>query len=100
LYLGRKTNSRINELPALESAKLLDYLWSHCTQPQFVWTHRWRVGDILVWDNRCTIHHRQAFDPATRRIMHRLQVKGTQPFRASDALTRPHHLRATQAAGH
>jgi taurine dioxygenase len=93
LYLGRKTNSRINELPAAESVQLLDFLWRHATQPQFVWTHRWAVGDLLMWDNRCTIHHRQAFDPATRRIMHRLQVAGTQPFRAPDALARAPHPR-------
>jgi taurine dioxygenase len=98
LYLGRKTNSRINELAADESARMLDFLWRHATQPQFVWTHKWRVGDILVWDNRCTLHHRQAFDPATRRIMHRLQVAGTQPFMAKDALLKGSHPRAMRAA--
>ena len=98
LYLGRKTNGRINELAADESAQMLDFQWLHATQPQFVWTHKWRVGDILVWDNRCTLHHRQAFDPATRRIMHRLQVAGTQPFMAEDALSRGSHPRAMLGA--
>ena len=93
LYLGRKTNSRVNELTAAESSELLDYLWQHAARPEFVWTHRWKVGDILVWDNRCTIHHRQAFDPATRRIMHRVQVEGTPPFRADNALSRGPHPR-------
>ena len=94
LYLGRKTNSRINELSAADSAQLLDVLWLHATQPQFKWTHQWKVGDLMIWDNRCTMHHREAFDPATRRIMHRLQVSGTQPFRAPDALIRAPHPRA------
>jgi taurine dioxygenase len=40
------------------------------------WEHVWRVGDLVLWDNRCTMHRRDAFDPTTRRIMHRTQVKG------------------------
>lgn len=98
LYLGRRTNSRINGLPQNESDARLDYLWAHATQPQFVWRHRWRVGDLLIWDNRCTIHHRQAFDPATRRIMHRLQVTGTPPHMAADALSRAGHPRGQHVA--
>ena len=98
LYLGRKTNSRINELPKAESDTLIEYLWAHATQPKFVWRHQWRVGDLLIWDNRCTIHHRQSFDPNTRRIMHRLQVKGTQPFRSEDALSCTAHPRWQCAA--
>ena len=44
--------------------------------PQFAWEHVWRVGDLVLWDNRCTMHRRDAFDPKQRRIMHRTQVKG------------------------
>lgn len=98
LYLGRRPNSRIPELHQDESDALLDTLWAHASQSQFVWTHRWRVGDILIWDNRCTIHHREAFDPATRRIMHRLQASGTRPFRAPDAMSKPPHPRGSLAA--
>ena len=97
LYLGRRRNGRVNGMTSSESESLLDYLWEHASQPQFVWSHQWRVGDILIWDNRCTIHHRQAFDPATRRIMHRLQVAGTQPFMAPDALARGAHPRGLYA---
>jgi taurine dioxygenase len=98
LYLGRKTNSRINGLTQDESDALLDYLWAHATQPKFVWRHQWKIGDLLIWDNRCTIHHRQSFDPSTRRIMHRLQVKGTPPIRAEDALSHAAHPRWQEAA--
>ena len=59
-----------------DSEALLDELWSHVDRPEFAWEHRWRVGDLVLWDNRCTMHRRDAFDPTSRRIMHRTQVKG------------------------
>lgn len=76
LYLGRRRNAYIVGLPVEESERLLDQLWHHCTQPQFVYRHRWRVGDLLMWDNRCVIHRRDAFGADQRRIMHRTQIKG------------------------
>src|SRR5262249_26779618 len=57
---------------------LLDELWSFVDRPEFAWEHAWRVGDLVMWDNRCTMHRRDAFDPNSRRIMHRTQVKGAQ----------------------
>ena len=45
-------------------------------RPEFAWEHVWRVGDLVLWDNRCTMHRRDAFDPGQRRVMHRTQVKG------------------------
>ena len=57
---------------------MIDYLIKHATRPQFVYRHQWRQDDIVLWDNRCTMHRRDAFDPRTRRIMHRTQVKGEQ----------------------
>ena len=77
LYLGRRPHAYINELPLAESEALLDSLWAHATRPEFTWHHQWRLGDILIWDNRCAMHRRDAIDPATRRIMHRTQCKGT-----------------------
>ncbi|MCY4502311.1 MAG: TauD/TfdA family dioxygenase, partial [Alphaproteobacteria bacterium] len=44
--------------------------------PRFGWRHRWRAGDLLVWNNLGVLHRRDAFDPAVRRIMHRTQIKG------------------------
>ena len=43
----------------------------------FPYQHRWRVGDLLLWDNRSTMHRRDPFDNKTRRVMHRTQIKGT-----------------------
>jgi taurine dioxygenase len=78
LYLGRRRNAYLVGFELEESEALLDELWSFVDLPQFAWEHGWRVGDLVLWDNRCTMHRRDAFDPNTRRIMHRTQVKGEQ----------------------
>jgi taurine dioxygenase len=77
LFLGRRRNSYIVGLELAESEALLDELWRHATQPQFTFRQQWRVGDVLVWDNRCTLHRRDAFDPRARRLLHRTQIKAT-----------------------
>lgn len=79
LYLGRRTNAYIVGLPLDESEKVLDQLWAHASHPEFVWGHEWRVGDTLIWDNRCLIHRRDPFDPDARRMMHRVQIRGQKP---------------------
>jgi taurine dioxygenase len=76
LYLGRRRNAYLLGLDLKDSEALLDELWSYIDRPEFRWEHVWRVGDLVLWDNRCTMHRRDAFDPASRRIMHRTQVKG------------------------
>ena len=76
LYLGRRRNAYVPGLQLADSEALLDALWTHVARPEFAWTHRWRVGDLVLWDNRSTMHRRDAFDPATRRVMHRTQIKG------------------------
>jgi alpha-ketoglutarate-dependent 2,4-dichlorophenoxyacetate dioxygenase len=53
---------RIHGLPDEEAEALLKELTAHATQPQFVYTHRWRVGDLVMWDNRCTMHRGTEFD--------------------------------------
>lgn len=74
LYLGRRTNGYICGLPVAESEALLDTLWAECTRAKLVYCHRWQVGDVVIWDNRCVIHRRDSFDPNARRIMHRTQI--------------------------
>jgi taurine dioxygenase len=69
LYLGRRRNAYLVGLELAESEALLDELWSFVDRPEFFWEQ---------WDNRCTMHRRDAFDPNARRIMHRTQVKGEQ----------------------
>jgi taurine dioxygenase len=76
LYLGRRRNAYIAGLALTESEALLDELWTYVDRREFSWEHVWRVGDLVLWDNRCTMHRRDSFDPNTRRIMHRTQVKG------------------------
>jgi taurine dioxygenase len=79
LYLGRRPLSYIVGLPLEESEQLLDRLWAHATQEQFAWFQKWNVADLLMWDNRCVLHKRTAFDPNERRFMLRTQVKGAKP---------------------
>ena len=81
LFLGRRRNAYLTGLPLEESESLLDALWAHATRPELVWTQRWRLGDLVLWDNRCTMHRRDAFDPSTRRLMWRTQVSG-EPVQA------------------
>lgn len=79
LYLGRRRtwpSNYIIGLPNAESEALLDRLWAHATQPKYAWTHVWRVGDIVLWDNRCCMHYRTEIDHTQRRIMHRTTIKG------------------------
>jgi alpha-ketoglutarate-dependent taurine dioxygenase len=75
LYLGRRRNAYIEGLPLDESEALLDEIWREATREELTWRHQWRVGDLVLWDNRCTMHRRDGFDPATRRVMHRTQIR-------------------------
>jgi len=79
LFLGRRINAYVVGLPVAESEELLEELWAHTTQEKFTWTQEWKVGDLVWWDNRCAMHRRDAFDPSSRRLMHRTQLKGTRP---------------------
>ena len=75
LYLGRRRNAYLEGLPLEQSEALLDEIWSYATADALTWYHQWRVGDLVVWDNRCTMHRRNAFDASSRRVMHRTQIK-------------------------
>src|SRR6266446_1525799 len=79
LFLGRRINAYVIGLSVAASEALLDELWGHMVQDKFTWTQEWQVGDLVWWDNRCAMHRRDAFDPPTRRLMHRTQLKGTRP---------------------
>jgi alpha-ketoglutarate-dependent taurine dioxygenase len=83
LYLGRRRYAHIEGMPVAESEALLDELWAHTTQEAFTWHHTWRNGDLVLWDNRCVMHRRDAFDGAARRVMHRTQIQGEKPVRHS-----------------
>jgi alpha-ketoglutarate-dependent taurine dioxygenase len=81
LYLGNHA-SHIQGLPEAEGKALLDALLEHATQRQFVYRHRWRAGDLVMWDNRCLLHRAVANYELgrERRILHRTVVKGSVPF--------------------
>jgi len=79
LFLGRRLNAYVPGLTLAESEALLDQLWAHAAKPEFTWVQQWRTGDVIIWDNRCTMHRRDSFDAATRRLMHRTQIRGDRP---------------------
>jgi taurine dioxygenase len=79
LYLGGRRHSWIIGMEPAASDALLDALWRHAIQDRFVWTQEWRRGDMVMWDNRCVMHRRDAFDPATIRLMHRTAIEGERP---------------------
>jgi len=79
LYLGRRFGAYIPGLPLADSEALLDELWSHAARPEDVWAQQWQVGDLIIWDNRCTMHRRDAFTGQGRRRMHRLTTLGERP---------------------
>jgi taurine dioxygenase len=83
LYLGRRRNAYVMGLELAESERLLNEIWSYVETA--LYRHRWALGDVVLWDNRTTMHRRDAFDPKTRRVMHRTQIKGSgAPRRASE----------------
>jgi taurine dioxygenase len=76
LYIGRRQNTYITGFSVAESEELLDTLWAHADAcGERAYHHRWRVGDLLIWDNRCVMHRRDEFSADARRIMHRTQVR-------------------------
>ena len=81
LYVSKGECEGIEGMPKQDALALIDELAEHTIQPQFRHTHRWRVGDLLMWDN-CTVQHLASFDyewPRHRRLMYRITVDGTVP---------------------
>jgi taurine dioxygenase len=79
LYVNRLMTDRIEGLPDGEGTPLLEMLFDQVEKPEFRYTHKWRVGDVLLWDNRCTVHARTDFDPRQRRHLRRFTIQGDQP---------------------
>ena len=82
LFLGRRPHAYIIGLELEESENLLNEIWEHATQEKFTWTQKWEKGDLLMWNNLNVLHKRDAFDPNTRRVMHRTQIKGEMEITA------------------
>jgi taurine dioxygenase len=79
LYVNRLMTVAIEGLPPEESDALLDQLFAHQERPEFVYEHVWRPGELLMWDNRCTLHARTDFSPDERRLMRRVTILGEKP---------------------
>ena len=79
LFVGSHTES-IDGMEWDEGRELIDGLIEHATQPQFVYQHAWRVGDLVWWDNRAALHCGMPFDITRhKRRLHRTTVAGTGP---------------------
>ena len=83
LWVSTGTVKGIVGMPEPDGTNLVDELVAFATQEEFIYRHKWQVGDVLMWDNRCTLHTGTLFDD-TRYIreMHRLWVKGDRPLAA------------------
>src|SRR6266704_2900382 len=79
LYVNRLMTECIVGVPREESDALLERVFDHQEQPQFQYEHRWQVGDLLIWDNRCTLHARKDFPATHLRKLRRVAVKGDRP---------------------
>jgi len=81
LFLNEAHTSHLVGMGRDESDRLLGELCRHIVQPQFTYRHRWRRGDLLMWDN-CAVQHRATFDYRLpqRRLMHRTTVRGAEPY--------------------
>lgn len=74
LYVNRLMTHDIDGMGQDEAEALLEQLYDHQEQKRFVYEHRWRPGDIILWDNRCTLHARTDFSPSERRLLRRITV--------------------------
>jgi taurine dioxygenase len=79
LYVNRLMTHSIEGLPREESERLLGIMFATIERPEFIYEHRWRVGDLLLWDNRCTLHARRDFDPNESRWLRRVTIQGERP---------------------
>ena len=79
LYVSRLMSMRIQDMSTEESDEILHFLFDHKEQTQFVYEHIWSVGELLMWDNRCSVHARTYFAPEKRRMMRRVTVRDPVP---------------------
>ena len=80
LFVDRLMTARIEGVPAHESSAILDQLYEISERPEFIYEHVWKLGDFLMWDNRCTIHARTDFPKHERRLLRRCTVQGEPLF--------------------
>ncbi len=78
IYVNRLMTESIVDMPRDQSDDLLNRIYDHAEKPEFVYEHVWRLGDVLIWDNRCSMHGRRDFPENERRLMWRCTIKGTE----------------------
>ena len=83
LYISPIYNDAVEGLNATEARRLIADLAAFAADPRFVYRHRWETDDVLLWDNRCTMHQVTPHDPRERRVMHRTTIVGTETVRAA-----------------
>jgi alpha-ketoglutarate-dependent 2,4-dichlorophenoxyacetate dioxygenase len=86
LYLASHA-SHVIGWPVEEGRALIEELIAFATEPQFVYQHRWTVGDLVMWDNRCTMHRGRPYDDTQRRVLHRTTVSDTANTLEQEGLT-------------
>ena len=79
LYVNRLMSLWIEGMDANESGEILNFLFDHIEKPEFIYEHVWSVGDLMMWDNRCSVHARTFFAPEKRRMMRRVTIRDPQP---------------------
>ena len=79
LYVNRLMTWNIVGMPDAESRDLLNALFDHIEQEAFIYAHKWRPGDLVLWDNRCTLHARTDFSDKERRLLRRVAIAGEVP---------------------
>ena len=79
LYVNRLMTHHIEGLAREESERILGLMFQTIERPEFIYEHRWRVGDLILWDNRCTLHARRDFDPNENRWLRRVTIQGERP---------------------
>ena len=80
LYVNKLYTIAFEGMTREESKPLLDFLFDHQTTPEFIYHHRWRKGDVLMWDQRCTIHYAIHDHGTQQRELHRSTVAGSKPY--------------------
>jgi taurine dioxygenase len=80
LFVDRLMTARLEGFSNEESDEILAQLYEHAEKPEFIYAHKWRQGDLIMWDNLALIHARSWFDPEQRRLMRRCTVDGTPVF--------------------
>jgi taurine dioxygenase len=80
LFVNRLMTDHILDMPRAESDRLLGLLFDHQEHRRFVYEHVWSPGDLMLWDNRCSLHARTDFDPSERRLLRRVAILGEKPI--------------------